>query len=429
MYEWTDHIKEDNSLIREIGALATTILWKDGEIIWTKSLRVTKPISKKKTSPTLKNSFFTMDLETVATDIGNGSTLNPYLLCWYDGLKDKSYSYFIDPSLGDIGIKDIIYRAMKDICIRKYKGYRIYLHNFSKFDAIFLIKYLVLIGSCDPVIHKGKIISFSFSPNWKKASAFGRITFYDSYLLLTSSLSKLSKSFSIDSPKILFPIFLNDINYKGSVPDIKYFKGVSPEEFKEYQNLFKDKIWDFKDESIKYCALDCKALYQVLSKFNKLIFEKFRLNLTDHPTLPSLAYSIFRSSYYKTEVIHQLSGKIDKDIRQGYTGGSTEMFIPSIIGGKKIYAYDVNSLYPSVMKDKEYPIGSPTYFEGNILKQDSKAFGFFHCKIVAPSNLLHPILQLHHKSSPNGGIRTVSPLGSWEGMYFSEELYNAEKFG
>ncbi len=185
MYEWTDHIKEDNSLIREIGK--TTILWKDGEIIWTKSLRVTKPISKKKTSPTLKKSFITMDLETVATDIAKGSTLNPYLLCWYDGERDKSYSYFIDPSLGDVGIKDIIYRAMKDICIRKYKGYRINLHNFSKFDAIFLIKYLTMIGECEPVIHKGKIISFSFSPNWKKDSSFGRVTFLDSYLLLMAT--------------------------------------------------------------------------------------------------------------------------------------------------------------------------------------------------------------------------------------------------
>ena len=31
MYEWIDHIKEDNSLIREIGK--TTFLWKDGEIV------------------------------------------------------------------------------------------------------------------------------------------------------------------------------------------------------------------------------------------------------------------------------------------------------------------------------------------------------------------------------------------------------------
>ena len=31
VYEWTDYLKGDNSLIREIGK--TTILWKDNEII------------------------------------------------------------------------------------------------------------------------------------------------------------------------------------------------------------------------------------------------------------------------------------------------------------------------------------------------------------------------------------------------------------
>jgi len=425
IYEWTDHIKEDNSLMREIGK--TTFLWKEGEILWTKVLKTTKPIKKKRISSGLKENFITMDLETISKIDPSraGSTLIPYLLCWYDGKRDKTHSYFIDPSLGDTSIKDIIYRAMTDICTRKYKCYKIYLHNFSKFDAIFLVKYLILIGECDPVIHKGKIISFSFKPNWKKD--FGKVTFLDSYLLLTSSLSKLSKSFNIDSPKTLFPIHLNNINYQGSVPDIKYFKDISLEDYEKYKASHSDKIWNFKTEAIAYCSIDCKALYQILSRFNKLIFEKFRLNITDHPTLPSLAFSIYRSSFYKNEVIHQLSGKIDKDIRQGYTGGSTEMFIPKPPQGKKIYAYDINSLYPSVMRDNDIPIGSPIYFEGNILKQDSKAFGFFYCKITAPEGLLHPILQLHHKTF--NGLRTISPLGSWEGMYFSEELYNAEKFG
>jgi len=73
------------------------------------------------------------------------------------------------------------------------------------------------------------------------------------------------------------------------------------------------------------------------------------------------------------------------------------------------------------------PIGNPTYFQRDIRKFNPNAFGFFYCKIFAPSGLLHPILQLHHNSKD--GIRTIAPLGEWEGMYFSEELYNAPKFG
>jgi hypothetical protein len=103
------------------------------------------------------------------------------------------------------------------------------------------------------------------------------------------------------------------------------------------------------------------------------------------------------------------------------------MFIPKNPAGTLIHAYDVNSLYPFVMREFKYPIGSPTYFEGNILINEPNAFGFFYCKIQAPANLSHPILQLHYKTK--GGIRTIAPLGSWEGWYFSEEIKNANKFG
>ena len=105
--------------------------------------------------------------------------------------------------------------------------------------------------------------------------------------------------------------------------------------------------------------------------------------------------------------IYQISGKIDKDIRLGYTGGAVDMYLPL---GENIHVYDVNSLYPNVMKNNPYPVGNPIYFNGDILKDTPKAFGFFYCKIIAPDNLLHPILQLHYKT-PNG-IRTIAPLGT-----------------
>jgi hypothetical protein len=104
--------------------------------------------------------------------------------------------------------------------------------------------------------------------------------------------------------------------------------------------------------------------------------------------------------------IPQLSGKIGKDIRQGYTGGAVDMYIPK---GKNIYCYDVNSLYPFVMKEYPMPVGKPTLFEGDIRKIDPNAFGFFYCEIIAPDNIKNPIIQTHVKTS--GGIRTIAPLG------------------
>src|SRR6266511_2274895 len=370
MYEWTDHLREDGSIIREIGK--TTILWKDGNIIWTKMLKVTRPISKKKTSSYFNNLFITMDIETRSQVVNNNnSILIPYLICWY---------------------------------VRKYKNYKIYMQNFSKFDALFLIKYLVEIDNCKPLIHKDKIISFRFAPLWKKD--FGYVTFLDSYLLLPSSLKNLSKSFNIADPKTIFPVNFNDVTYKGNVPDFNLFSGVNIDEYNTYKNNYINKIWDFKEEAIKYCELDCISLHQILTQFNYLIFNKFKLNIVNFPTLPSLAFAIFRSKYLKIFSIYQLTFKIDKDIRQGYTGGSTDMFIPNNPIGTKVYGYDVSSLYASVMRNFPYPVGNPTYFEGNILVEDNRPFGFFFCKITAPDNLKYPILQIHHNN------RTVSPLGT-----------------
>ena len=119
-----------------------------------------------------------------------------------------------------------------------------------------------------------------------------------------------------------------------------------------------------------------------------------------------------------------ISGKVGEDIRHGYTGGAVDMYIPK---GKNIHGYDVNSLYPFVLRDNEFPIGTPTYFEGNIILKIPNTFGFFYCKIEAPEGLKHPILQSQIKTRV--GLRTVAPLGTWVGLYLSEELYNAKKFG
>jgi len=62
------------------------------------------------------------------------------------------------------------------------------------------------------------------------------------------------------------------------------------------------------------------------------------------------------------------------------------------------------------MRNYPMPVGTPTYFEGDIRKIDSKAFGFFYCEIIAPDNIDHPIIQTHVKTT--NGIRTISPIGT-----------------
>jgi hypothetical protein len=134
--------------------------------------------------------------------------------------------------------------------------------------------------------------------------------------------------------------------------------------------------------------------------------------------------------------IYQLGGAIESDIRESYSGGAVDVYIPhnritgffNNIKAKfiKLYCYDVNALYPTIMANTPMPVGQPIAFDGNIRLVEPEAFGYFYCKISSPEFLEHPLLQRRIKTSE--GIRTIAGLGSWEGWIFSGEMYNAIKF-
>lgn len=374
-----------------------------------------------------KNSkYLTLDLETRTL---NG-VMEPYCVSIYDGKEIKSF-YVLDFENGDEMLRNAIYYLMK----RKYDGYKVYIHNFSYFDAIFMIKTLSdLSDNIKPVIRDGRIIDLRFKFNLKNSSSNKNYTLYfrDSYLMLPSSLSKLAKQLKVEN-KSIFPYqFVNQENvsldYIGKTPELKYFNTLDEIAYEEYFKSYLDSNWNLREETIRYCEQDVKTLYQVISKFSLKIFDLFRLNVHRFPTLSSLALGIFRSNYnlsMNQSKIPLITGKIYQDIKKGYTGGSVDSFKPQ---GKNIYQYDVNSLYPYVMSNFPMPVGVPTYFEGDIFIKENRPFGIFEVEVESPLDLNVPILQTKFKTT-NGGVRTITPLGKWVFTYFSEEIYNAMDFG
>ena len=154
----------------------------------------------------------------------------------------------------------------------------------------------------------------------------------------------------------------------------------------------------------------------------------FRVDVLRFPTISSLAFGIFRSNFLLKDIkIPLIFNEIYKDIKDSYTGGSVDVFKPYGAYGENIKCYDVNSLYPFVMANENMPVGIPTYFEGDITKINSNAFGFFEVEIKAPLDLYVPLLQIKIKT--DNGNRTIAPVGSWVGTYFSEELIEAKNLG
>jgi len=422
MFTWKDYITSENSFQRELGKsiyhFSRDSIDSPFRLELHQVAKTTPFISKINTEGLINNNFITMDIETISVN----NSLSVYLICWYDGKLYKSYwaKDFKD-------LNQLVDIMMKDLCINKYKNHKIFLHNFSGFDGIFLLKALTKIGECKVIQREGKILSLQF-----KGKNNIVLTFRDSYLLLPSSLKELGNSFNSLVSKELFPIKLNDITYSGPVPDFSLFpKNTTEKDYINYVSFYtiNNKIWSFKEEAINYCINDCVSLYQVLIKFNQLNFNKFKLNIQNYPTLPSLAFTIFRAHYLLDNQIPCLVNDVYLDISESYTGGAVDMFIPinDYKNEEFVYEYDINGLYPSTMYNFVMPVGLPKYFEGDIYKLEKDPFGFFYCEVITPQKLEHPIIQIHHKTK--NGMRTVAPLGKFQGMFFSEEIKNAKELG
>lgn len=97
------------------------------------------------------------------------------------------------------------------------------------------------------------------------------------------------------------------------------------------------------------------------------IFDKFQINISSVSTLPSLAFKIFRTLFLPKEIkLPVLSGQIYEAISNAYYGGLVDMYIPQNPKGTKVYPYDINGLYPTVMRDFLYPTKIIAYFRGDI---------------------------------------------------------------
>lgn len=250
LFSWTDTINsfKKNNFIRRIGK--SILQYENGELALYTTIKKTSSILPKKASKkkSLDCKIITMDLETI--NINN--RLVPYLISYFDGI--KTYSHFLEAPDNlealantevdinkneiDSDFLELLLEVMTNICRKKYKDYKIYMHNFAKFDGYFLVRHLSQFGYCDPRLHKGRIISCRF----QLPETGVNVTFMDSYLMLTSSLKDLSKSFNVTDPKGAFPVLFNDIHYSGVVPNQKYFVNITDIDYNNYLSTFKDKI-------------------------------------------------------------------------------------------------------------------------------------------------------------------------------------------
>jgi len=370
-----------------------------GKIRTLSALKATKAI--KKVLKSLK--LLTLDLETRRLVNGELEVISSAIYCPGVG-KDYLTHYLTDYPTE----YDLLETIVKDLINPRYNGYNLYIHNFSLFDAIFLFKHILNLSRLGYLVdflkREDKFISITISKydyisyinkkgeaKTRKVTTF-KLTIYDSLLILPQSLKDLSKAFKVEG-KLNFNVLDND------TADLN-------------DPNFKSKLLDYNKQ-------DCKALYDVLVTFNNNFEHMFNINIWDSPTLPSLAYKLFTSKFLDKEVEVTWAEQY-KDFKEAYRGGAVDVYKPH---GENLYYYDVNSLYPYVMKTNLYPTGYSSYFEGDIIPLKD-IFGLVYCNIIAPTDLYTPILLTKTLDG-----KVIAPVGSWSGWYCSEELKHAVEHG
>lgn len=191
-----------------------------------------------------------------------------------------------------------------------------------------------------------------------------KATFIDSLKIIPFSVSDTAKGFNLEISKLTLDY--NKPREKGHILD---------EEERAY----------IKNDVL----IMAKALHVIFSD-----------NL-EKMTIGSNALSDFKKLINETKFEHlfpKLEFEVDKDLRQSYKGGFT--YLNPIYREKDVFGItvlDVNSLYPSVMYEKQLPFGEPLFFNGKY--EEDKVYNLYiqmiTCSFEIKENKI-PTIQLKH---------------------------------
>lgn len=348
--------------------------------------------------------FIVADTETILVDdvhtpyaagllmVRPGERINDLMI---DTYFSEDYSIILD-SFEERSTKvlyDLVLR-ISTIVKQEKSCFTIDFHNFSRFDGILVLKHLACHHKSyklKPLLRNNRLYELAVYSGEKML-----FRFRDSLNLLPGNLSTLAKN--------LCP----GLGPKGSIP---------------HDKVTQSNLAIMKNSLLDYMKQDIRLLGGVMQKAQEIYWKLYKVDIDSKITLASLALTIFRMKYNDASnwPIHIPNKNEDSFIRQGYYGGHADTYKPY---GEDLYYYDVNSLYPFVMKEFEMPGGVPVW-HGNLDGMDlDSMFGFIQAYVVCPKTIKRPFLPYRDKNNT-----LIFPTGEFVGVYYSEELKYARGIG
>lgn len=267
---------------------------------------------------------FTADFETNVSE--SDARVWAYSICEIGNIDNFIYGNDIEDFL--------------EFCKNKKENYTLYFHNL-KFDSEYIISFLLHNGYevikdkkerrnktfTTVITDMGQFYALEIYFEVKK-NKVNKVTIYDSLKLINKSVEDIAKDFGL-------PIRKLNLDYKRIRP-VGY---------------------ELQDYEIKYIKNDVTIMAMAL----EILFKE---NLTKM-TIGSCALNSYKkmTKYFMT-FFPSLPLPIDKDIRQSYKGGFTYLspkYKEKVVNN--LMVLDVNSLYPSVLKNEKLPHGVPIPFK------------------------------------------------------------------
>ena len=189
-----------------------------------------------------------------------------------------------------------------------------YAHNGSKFDSLFLLRFLVCSKSLEPnVIMNGyRIIQLIYKNS----------TVQDSMLLTGTSLKNTIKMLGLSDyfSKGFFPYQMTDLDYVGVIPSKSMFEltNLNVEEMINFNSWYEEKSqheYVLRNEVKNYCRNDVEVLSKCLVKFHNIIFEYTGVEVlfdSSIMTASSLSLNIFMKT-------NDMRNKLSNEPPYGYS--------------------------------------------------------------------------------------------------------------
>lgn len=258
--------------------------------------------------------------------------------------------------------------------IKKEANPYIYFHNL-KFDSEFILYYLMKNGF-DHVESKEKrnntfstLISdmglfYSVEVYFEVGKKTKKVTFIDSLKIINQSVESMPKTFNIPENKL-------EIDY----------------------NAPRERGHILTGEEEAYIKNDVV----IVAKALKYLFDMGLTKMTAGSNALSEYKEIIRLNRFRS-LYKPLNYEIDKDIRRAYRGGFT--YLNPIYKNKEVKegeVLDINSLYPSCMRECMLPFGEPFFYEGEYV--EDKVYPLYIQRLTCSFKIKEgkiPTIQIKH---------------------------------